>query len=100
MIAAVALPVASAIADMAPIIFSAGGYQEGMSSGTGMSVVTTMGYSGILWRHRRSASSPSIGFGSVFVALSGLLIVVLLMAGLAHARRFAPSPGRRVFQLS
>ena len=36
------------IANMVPIIFSAGGNQEGMSSGTGMSVVTTMGYSGIL----------------------------------------------------
>ena len=35
------------IANMVPIIFSAGGNQEGMSSGTGMSVVTTMGYSGI-----------------------------------------------------
>ena len=36
------------VANMVPIAFSAGGNQPGMSSGTGMSVVTTMGYSGIL----------------------------------------------------
>ncbi|TGQ29670.1 MFS transporter [Mesorhizobium sp. M4B.F.Ca.ET.190.01.1.1] len=81
------------IANMVPIIFSAGGNQEGMSSGTGMSVVTTMGYSGIL------VAPSAIGFvaehssfGPIFVALSGLLIVVLLMAGLAHRAEFAPEP--------
>ncbi|BCG92419.1 MFS transporter [Mesorhizobium sp. 131-2-1] len=81
------------IANMVPIIFSAGGNQEGMSSGTGMSVVTTMGYSGIL------VAPSAIGFvaehssfGPIFVALSGLLVVVLLMAGLAHRAEFAPEP--------
>lgn len=81
------------IANMVPILFSAGGNQEGMSSGTGMSVVTTMGYSGIL------VAPSAIGFvaehssfGPIFVALSGLLIVVLLMAGLAHRAEFAPEP--------
>ncbi|RWC83581.1 MULTISPECIES: MFS transporter [unclassified Mesorhizobium] len=79
------------IANMVPIIFSAGGNQEGMSSGTGMSVVTTMGYSGIL------VAPSAIGFvaehssfGPIFIAMSVLLIVVLLMAGLAHRAEFAP----------
>ncbi|RWF45770.1 MAG: MFS transporter [Mesorhizobium sp.] len=79
------------IANMVPIIFSAGGNQEGMSSGTGMSVVTTMGYSGIL------VAPSAIGFvaehssfGPIFIAMSALLIVVLLMAGLAHRAEFAP----------
>ncbi|RWO53399.1 MFS transporter [Mesorhizobium sp.] len=79
------------IANMVPILFSAGGNQEGMSSGTGMSVVTTMGYSGIL------VAPSAIGFiaehssfGPIFVALSGLLVVVFLMAGLAHRAEFAP----------
>jgi fucose permease len=79
------------IANMVPILFSAGGNQEGMSSGTGMSVVTTMGYSGIL------VAPSAIGFvaerssfGPIFIALAGLLIVVLLMAGLAHRAEFAP----------
>nr|WP_156315071.1 MFS transporter [Mesorhizobium japonicum] len=81
------------IANMVPIIFSAGGNQEGMSSGTGMSVVTTMGYSGIL------VVPSAIGFvaehssfGPIFIAMSVLLIVVLLMAGLAHRAEFAPVP--------
>ncbi|RWB40216.1 MAG: MFS transporter [Mesorhizobium sp.] len=81
------------IANMVPILFSAGGNQEGMSSGTGMSVVTTMGYSGIL------VAPSAIGFvaehssfGPIFIALSGLLVVVLLMAGLAHRAEFAPEP--------
>ncbi|TPI45735.1 MFS transporter [Mesorhizobium sp. B2-9-1] len=81
------------IANMVPIIFSAGGNQEGMSSGTGMSVVTTMGYSGIL------VAPSAIGFvaehssfGPIFVALSGFLVIVLLMAGLAHRAEFAPEP--------
>jgi fucose permease len=79
------------IANMVPILFSAGGNQEGISSGTGMSVVTTMGYSGIL------VAPSAIGFiaehssfGPIFVALSGLLVVVFLMAGLAHRAEFAP----------
>lgn len=79
------------IANMVPILFSAGGNQEGMSSGTGMSVVTTMGYSGIL------VAPSAIGFvaehssfGPIFIALSGLLVIVLLMAGLAHRAEFAP----------
>lgn len=81
------------IANMVPIIFSAGGNQEGMASGTGMSVVTTMGYSGIL------VAPSAIGFiaehssfGPIFVALSGLLVVVLVMAGLAHRAEFAAEP--------
>jgi len=81
------------IANMVPILFSAGGNQEGMSSGTGMSVVTTIGYSGIL------VAPSAIGFvaerssfGPIFIALSGLLVVVLLMAGLAHRAEFTPAP--------
>lgn len=81
------------IANMVPILFSAGGNQEGMSSGTGMSVVTTMGYSGIL------VAPSAIGFvaehssfGPIFIALSGLLVVVLLMASLAHRAEFAADP--------
>ncbi|RWO95168.1 MFS transporter, partial [Mesorhizobium sp.] len=80
------------IANMVPIIFSAGGNQEGMSSGTGMSVVTTIGYCGIL------VAPSAIGFvaehssfGPIFITMSGLLIIVLLMAGLAHRAEFAPA---------
>ena len=44
------------IANMVPILFSAAGNQPGVSPGAGMSVVTTMGYSGIL------AAPSMIGF--------------------------------------
>jgi fucose permease len=81
------------IANMVPIAFSAGGNQEGMASGTGMSVVTTMGYSGILVAPSAIGfAAERTGFGPVFVALSGLLIVVFLMAGLARRADFTAEP--------
>lgn len=71
------------IANMVPILFSAAGNHPGLSSGAGMSVVTTMGYSGIL-------VAPSLigfvggefGFSPVYVAVAALLVLVLLMSGL------------------
>ncbi|RJG43570.1 MFS transporter [Mesorhizobium sp. DCY119] len=80
------------IANMVPIAFSAAGNQPGMSAGAGMSVVTTMGYSGIL-------VAPSAigfigghtGFAPVFVAVSALLVVVFLLAGLARSADFVPA---------
>lgn len=74
------------IANMVPILFSAAGNHPGVSSGTGMSVVTTMGYSGIL-------VAPSligfvggkVGFSPVYVAVALLLGLVFLMSGLTRA---------------
>lgn len=81
------------IANTVPIAFSAAGNQSGIASGIGMSVVTTMGYCGIL------VAPSAIGFvaehtsfGPVFIALSALLIVVFLMAGLAHSANFEAGP--------
>ncbi|MER2535729.1 MAG: MFS transporter [Rhizobiaceae bacterium] len=79
------------IANMVPIAFSAAGNQKDVSTGAGMSVVTTMGYSGIL-------AAPSligfvgghVGFGPVYVAVSALLVVVFLMARLAASADFTP----------
>lgn len=77
------------IANMVPIAFSAGGNQEGVSSGTGMSVVTTMGYCGILVAPSAIGFiAERTGFGPVFIALSGLLVVVCLMSGLVHRADF------------
>jgi fucose permease len=77
------------IANMVPIAFSAAGNQPGMSSGTGMSVVTLMGYSGILVAPSGIGFvAEHVGFAPVFVSLSGLLIVVCLMAGLARVADF------------
>jgi MFS family permease len=72
------------IANMVPIAFSAAGNQEGTSSGVALSMVTLMGYSGIL-------VAPSVigfvggktGFGPVYMVLAALLVMVFLMANLA-----------------
>lgn len=77
------------VANMVPIAFSAAGNQDGVAAGTGMSVVTTMGYSGIL-------VAPSIvgfvgertGFGPVFVALALLLMIVCVKADLVKSADF------------
>jgi predicted MFS family arabinose efflux permease len=78
------------IANMVPILFSAAGNQPGVQPGAGMSVVTTMGYSGIL-------VAPSVigfvgektGFAPVFVAVAVLLVAVFLMAGLTRRADFS-----------
>ena len=81
------------IANMVPIAFSAGGNQPGMASGVGMSVVTTMGYSGILLAPSAIGfAAEHAGFSPVFMVLSGFLVVVCLMAGLARHADFAPPP--------
>ena len=79
------------IANTVPILFSAAGNQPGVSPGAGVSVVTTMGYSGIL-------AAPSIigfvgertGFAPIFVAISFILLMICLMAGLTRAADFSP----------
>ncbi len=77
------------IANVVPIIFSAAGNQPGTSPGAGMSVVTLMGYSGIL-------AAPSaigfvgehVGFAPVYVAVAALLGVVCVMSGLVRNADF------------
>lgn len=82
------------IANVVPIIFSAGGNQPGMASSVGMSIVTTMGYSGILLAPSAIgfAAEHAGGFSPVFITLSGLLLVVCLMGRLAHTADFRPHP--------
>ncbi|WP_274423293.1 MFS transporter [Chelativorans sp. YIM 93263] len=71
------------IANMVPIAFSAAGNQPGISSAAGMSVATTIGYSGML-------AAPSIvgfvaertGFAPIFIGFAVLLAMVLLMSNL------------------
>ncbi|WP_429924301.1 MFS transporter [Agrobacterium vitis] len=77
------------ISNLVPIAFSAAGNLPGMAPGVGLSVVSAMGYSGIL-------VAPSlIGFVAehtslalVFRVLPVLILVALLLSGLArHADR-------------
>lgn len=64
------------IANAVPILFSAAGNHRGLSHGAGMSVVTTMGYSGIL-------VAPSlIGFVGGHVGFRPVYIVVAILIAL------------------
>ncbi|MGF7006367.1 MFS transporter [Aminobacter sp. BE322] len=77
------------VANMVPIAFSAAGNQPGVPPGIGMSVVTTMGYSGILVAPSAIGFVAQFtGFAPIFVTLSGLLVVVCLMASLARHADF------------
>jgi len=78
------------VANIVPIAFSAAGNQPGMASATGMSVVTTMGYSGILVAPSAIGFiGERTGFAPIFVVLAGLLVLVSAMAELARSADFA-----------
>jgi predicted MFS family arabinose efflux permease len=70
------------IANVVPIAFSAAGNQPGLAPGVGMSVATTMGYSGILVAPSAIGFiGERTGFAPIFVALA---LVLFLLAGLAR----------------
>jgi len=79
------------LANTVPILFSAAGNQPGTSSGAGVSVVTTMGYSGIL-------VAPSLigfvgertGFAPIYIAIALILAVMVLAAGITRNADFSP----------
>jgi predicted MFS family arabinose efflux permease len=80
------------IANMVPIAFSAAGNQPDVATATGMSVVTTMGYSGILVAPSALGFiGERVGFWPIYVALAGFLLVLSLMAGLVRSADFAKS---------
>ncbi len=73
------------ISNIVPIAFSAAGNLPGMAAGVGLSIVTTMGYSGIL------VAPSAIGFiarhtglGIIFVGLSVLIVVAMAFSSLAR----------------
>ncbi|WP_373289647.1 MFS transporter [Aureimonas glaciei] len=73
------------LSNMVPIAFSAAGNVEGLRPGTGLSIVSALGYSGILL-------APSVigfvaehsGFRVIFLSLALLLVVTFLAAGLVR----------------
>jgi fucose permease len=73
------------IANMVPIAFSAAGNLPGLAPGIGISIVSFMGYSGLLF-------APSLigfiakhtGLGPIFAALPLLYVVVLALSRLAR----------------
>lgn len=76
------------IANMVPVVFSAAGNHPGVASGAAMSVVTTIGYSGILVAPSAMGFiGDHVGFVPVF---AGVAVMLALVAAVAHA---ADSPG-------
>ncbi|WP_196258366.1 MFS transporter [Pelagibacterium limicola] len=77
------------IANMVPIAFSAAGNLPGVPAGIGLSIVTVMGYSGIL-------VAPSVigflaervGFSPVLLGVTSLLLVPLLLSRLGKYADF------------
>jgi fucose permease len=79
------------ISNMVPIAFSAAGNVPGLQPGIGISVVTTMGYSGMLVAPSAIGfAAEHIGFAAVFMMLPVLLVIVLVFSNLA---RFADGIG-------
>lgn len=73
------------ISNMVPIAFSAAGNLPGMAQGIGLSVVTTMGYSGILVAPSAIGFiAEHVGLALIFASLPALHLVVLLLSGLAR----------------
>ncbi len=73
------------IANMVPIAFSAAGNLPGLAPGIGISVVTAMGYSGILLAPSAiGLIAESTGFAPIFAALPLMFLVVLALSGLAR----------------
>ena len=77
------------IANLVPIAFSAAGNLPGLAQGIGLSVVTTMGYSGIL------LAPGTIGFlaeharfSMIYLGLTPLFLVPLLLSPLARSADF------------
>ncbi|MDK4739467.1 MFS transporter [Rhizobium sp. CNPSo 3464] len=73
------------ISNMVPIAFSAAGNIPGLQPGIGISVVTTMGYSGMLVAPSAIGfAAEHVGFSPVLMALPVLLLIVLALSSLAH----------------
>ncbi|MCA0341690.1 MAG: MFS transporter [Proteobacteria bacterium] len=73
------------IANMVPVVFSAAGNHPGVASGAAMSVVTTIGYSGILIAPSAMGFiGDHVGFVPVFAGVAVMLALVAAVAGVAH----------------
>lgn len=77
------------IANMVPIAFSAAGNVPGLAHGVGLSVVTTMGYSGILLAPGTIGFlAERISFSAIYLGLSLLLLIPLVLSRLARTADF------------
>ncbi|WP_182086923.1 MFS transporter [Aureimonas sp. ME7] len=71
------------LSNIAPIAFSAAGNVPGLKPGVGISIATTIGYSGILIAPSAIGFfAERFGFSAVFLGLSGCLVAILFLSGL------------------
>lgn len=79
------------IANIVPIIFSAGGNIPGLAPGIGVSVATFMGYSGLLFAPSTIGFvAEHTGLAVVFSAVPVLLLIVLVLSHHARHADFSP----------
>lgn len=77
------------IANMVPIAFSAAGNVPGLAAGIGLSVVTMMGYSGILVAPGAIGFlAESVSFSAIYLGLAVLLTIPLALSHLAASADF------------
>lgn len=77
------------IANLVPIAFSAAGNIPGLAQGMGLSVVTMMGYCGILLAPGTIGQlAEYVSFGAIYLGLAGLLVLPLLLSSLARSAEF------------
>ncbi len=82
------------IANMVPIAFSAAGNVPGLAAGMGLSVVTMMGYSGILLAPGSIGFlAERIGLGVIYTGLAALLLIPLALSHLARTADFDAQRG-------
>jgi fucose permease len=73
------------ISNLVPVAFSAAGNLPGLAPGIGISLVTFMGYSGILLAPSAIGFiAEHTGLAPVFAVLPALFVVVLALSGLAR----------------
>lgn len=78
------------ISNLVPITFSAAGNLPGVAPGIGLSVVTVMGYSGILVAPSAIGfAAERLGFPPVFLMVSALLLIPLLLSRLGRYADFS-----------
>lgn len=73
------------LANVVPIVFSAAGNLPGLAPGIGLSVVTFMGYAGVLFAPTTLGFvAEAVGFAAIFMAMPLLLLVVLALSPLGR----------------
>ena len=78
------------IANMVPILFSASGNQPGLPAASGIALVTTMGYSGLL------AAPSIIGFAGEYFGFRGVFVVLAFCLALVALNAFRVGVADRV----